>query len=67
MMSTSTDEEFRFGGLAVRFHVEGGASGGSVAVFAFDVPAEAKVAADLKTGREGIEFGSLIPTPAHWG
>ena len=42
-MSTSTREEIRIGQLAIRFHVEGEASGGSVAVFEFDVPVGAKV------------------------
>ena len=42
-MSTSTREEIRIGELAIRFLVEGGASGGTVAVFEFDVPAGAKV------------------------
>jgi quercetin dioxygenase-like cupin family protein len=36
-------EEIRIGQLAVRFLLEGHASGGSVAVFEFDVPAGAKV------------------------
>src|SRR5215470_13227193 len=36
-------EEIRLGGLAIRFLVEGHASGGSVAVFEFDVAAGAKV------------------------
>jgi quercetin dioxygenase-like cupin family protein len=38
-----TSEEIRIGELAIRFLVEGEASGGSVAVFEFDVPARAKV------------------------
>jgi quercetin dioxygenase-like cupin family protein len=42
-MATSTSEEIRIGELAIRFLVEGEASGGSVAVFEFDVPAGAKV------------------------
>jgi quercetin dioxygenase-like cupin family protein len=42
-MSTSTREEIRIGQLAIRFLVEGEASGGAVAVFEFDVPAGAKV------------------------
>jgi quercetin dioxygenase-like cupin family protein len=42
-MSTSTREEIKIGQLAIRFLVEGQASGGSVAVFEFDVPAGAKV------------------------
>jgi quercetin dioxygenase-like cupin family protein len=41
MMSTA--EEIRIGPLAIRFLLEGAASGGSLAVFEFDVPAGAKV------------------------
>ena len=36
-------EEIRIGQIAVRFRLEGEASGGSVAVFEFDVPAGARV------------------------
>jgi quercetin dioxygenase-like cupin family protein len=43
MMATSTSEEIRIGQLAIRFLLEGEQSGGSVAVFEFDVPAGAKV------------------------
>ena len=42
-MSTRTREEIRIGQLAIRFLVEGEASGGAVAVFEFDVPAGVKV------------------------
>jgi len=42
-MTTSTREQISIGPLAVRFLVEGEASGGTVAVFEFDVPAGAKV------------------------
>ncbi len=38
-----TIEEIRVGQLTIRFLLEGRASGGSVAVFEFDVPAGAKV------------------------
>jgi len=38
-------EEIRLGGMVVRFLVEGDQSAGSVAVFEFDVPSGAKVAA----------------------
>jgi quercetin dioxygenase-like cupin family protein len=41
-MST-TSEEIRFGQMAIRFLVEGEESGGSVAVFEFDVPAAGRV------------------------
>ena len=41
----STDEEIRTGQIAVRFRLEGEVSGGSVALFEFDVPAGARVPA----------------------
>jgi len=44
-MSTSMREEIRIGQMAIRFLVEGEESGGSVAVFEFDVPVGTKVAA----------------------
>ena len=44
-MATSTREEIRVGQMAIRFLLEGEESGGSVAVFEFDVPAGSKVAA----------------------
>jgi quercetin dioxygenase-like cupin family protein len=43
MSATSTQEEIRIGPLAIRFLLEGEASGGSAAVFEFDVPAKANV------------------------
>ena len=43
MSATSTRDEIKVGEVAVRFLVEGERSGGSVAVFEFDVPAGAKV------------------------
>ncbi|HEX4770634.1 MAG TPA: cupin domain-containing protein [Bryobacteraceae bacterium] len=42
-MTINKGEEIRVGQLAIRFLVEGIQSGGSVAVFEFDVPAGAKV------------------------
>jgi quercetin dioxygenase-like cupin family protein len=42
-MKTGTDEEIRLGQLVVRFLLEGSASGGSVAMFEFDVGVGAKV------------------------
>ena len=42
-MVTGTREEIQIGQLAIRFLLEGKASGGSVAIFEFDVPAGAKV------------------------
>jgi quercetin dioxygenase-like cupin family protein len=44
-MPTSTREEIKVRGMAVRFLLEGAESGGSVAIFEFDVPAGSKVAA----------------------
>ena len=45
MMATTMRDEITVGGMAIRFLVEGEESGGSVAVFEFDVPTGAKVAA----------------------
>jgi quercetin dioxygenase-like cupin family protein len=42
-MTTATSEEIRVGPLAIRFLVDGEASGGTAAVFEFDVPAGARV------------------------
>ena len=42
-MTTPASEEIRLGGLAIRFLLEGKASGGSVAMFEFDVASGAKV------------------------
>jgi len=42
-MTTIMREEIRIGQLAIRFLVEGRESGGSVALFEFDIPAGAKV------------------------
>jgi quercetin dioxygenase-like cupin family protein len=44
-MATSTREEIKVGPLAIRFLIEGEQSGGSVAIFEFDVPAGTQVAA----------------------
>jgi quercetin dioxygenase-like cupin family protein len=44
-MATMTREEIRVGQMAIRFLVEGEQSGGSVAVFEFDIPVGSKVAA----------------------
>jgi quercetin dioxygenase-like cupin family protein len=42
-MVANTTEEIRVGPMAIRFLLEGDASGGSVAVFEFDVPAGARL------------------------
>src|SRR3954451_18885309 len=44
-MTTNTREEIWVGQMAIRFLVEGEQSGGSVAMFEFDVPAGANLAA----------------------
>ena len=44
-MATGMREEIRVGQMAIRFLIEGEESGGSVAVFEFDVPVGTKVAA----------------------
>jgi quercetin dioxygenase-like cupin family protein len=44
-MATSATEDIKVGEMAIRFLVEGEQSGGSVAVFEFDVPAGWSVAA----------------------
>ena len=70
-MPTRTHEEIRIGQLAIRFLVEGEAAAGSVAVFEFDVPAGAKVAAahshdgydETIYGVEGILTWTVEGTP----
>ena len=44
-MTTSTHTEIKDGEMAIRFLLEGEQSAGSVAVFEFDVPAGARIAA----------------------
>src|SRR6516164_7128487 len=44
-MPTATSEEIRVGAMLIRFLVEGEASGGSVAMFECEVPANAKMPA----------------------
>ena len=57
-MATSTREEIKIGQLAIRFLVESEESGGSVAIFEFDVPAGAKVpAAHSHDGYEETIYG----------
>ncbi len=70
-MSTSTREEIRIGQMANRFVIEGEESGGSVAVFEFDVPAGSKVAAahshdgyeETIYGLEGVLTWTIEGTP----
>jgi quercetin dioxygenase-like cupin family protein len=57
-MSVSTPEEIKLGQIAVRFLLEGEASGGSVAVFEFDVLAGSKVpVAHSHDGYEETVYG----------
>jgi quercetin dioxygenase-like cupin family protein len=61
-MAAGTGEEIRIGGLTVRFLLEGAASGGSVAMFEFDVDARANMPVahshdgyeETVYGREGV-------------
>ena len=74
-MATSMREEIKVGELAIRFVVEGGQTAGSVAVFEFDVPAGAKVAAahshdgydETIYGLEGILTWTVEGTPTDVG
>jgi len=74
-MATSMREEIKVGELAIRFVVEGGQPAGSVAVFEFDVPAGAKVAAahshdgydETIYGLEGILTWTVEGTPTDVG
>jgi quercetin dioxygenase-like cupin family protein len=74
-MATGMREEIRVGGMAVRFLVEGDQSAGSVAVFEFDVPAGAKVAAahshdgyeETIYGLEGVLTWTIEGKPADVG
>jgi quercetin dioxygenase-like cupin family protein len=59
MNTTSMSGEIKVGDLAIRLLVEGEESGGSVAVFEFDVPAAARVpAAHSHDGYEETIYGS---------
>jgi quercetin dioxygenase-like cupin family protein len=57
-MTDGTGEEIRIGGLSIRFLVEGAASNGSVAMFEFDVDAQAALpAAHSHDGYEETIYG----------
>ena len=74
-MATSTRAEIRVGPMAIRFLVEGEQSGGSVAVFEFDVPAGTTVAAahshdgyeETIYGLEGVLTWTVEQTPTDVG
>ncbi|HEY1369763.1 MAG TPA: cupin domain-containing protein [Gaiellaceae bacterium] len=57
-MATTTHDAIRVGPLVIRFLVEGSSSGGSVALFEFDVPAGARLpAAHSHDGYEETIYG----------
>lgn len=74
-MSTNMCEEITIGPLAIRFLIEGETSGGSVAIFEFDVPAGAKVAGahshdgydETIYGLEGVLTWTVDGTPIDVG
>ena len=74
-MATGTHEEITVGELSIRFLLEGSQSAGSVAVFEFDVPAGAKVAAahshdgyeETIYGLEGVLTWTIEGTPTDVG
>jgi quercetin dioxygenase-like cupin family protein len=74
-MTTSTHEEIKVGEMTIRFLVEGEQSAGSVAIFEFDVPAGAKVAAahshdgygETVYGLEGVLTWTIEGTPTEVG
>jgi quercetin dioxygenase-like cupin family protein len=74
-MSTTMQEEIRIGQLAIRFVLEGRATGGSLAVFEFDVPAGAKVPVahshdayeETVYGLEGVLTWTVEGTPVEVG
>lgn len=74
-MRTEVRDEIRVGAMAIRFLVEGEESGGSVAVFEFDVPAGAKVPAghshdgyeETIYGLEGVSTWTVDGNPHQVG
>jgi len=74
-MPTSTGNDIRVGDMAIRFLLEGEQSGGAVAMFEFDVPAGARIAAahshdgydETIYGLEGVLTWTLEGTPTDVG
>ena len=74
-MAARTHEEIRVGDMAIRFLLEGERSAGSIAVFEFDVPAGAQVAAahshdgyeETIYGLDGVLTWTLEGTPIEVG
>jgi hypothetical protein len=61
---TDKSEEIRIGGLAIRFLIEDHASGGSIAMFEFDIAADAKVpAAHSHDAYEETNYGLTRERP----
>src|SRR5207247_10315759 len=75
MMATTMRDEIKVGGMAIRFLVEGEESGGSIALFEFDVPTGTKVAAghshdgyeETIYGLEGVLTWTIEGTPIDVG
>ena len=74
-MATSVSEEIKVGGMAIRFLVEGEQSGGALAIFEFEVPVGARVAAahshdgyeETIYGLEGVLTWTVEGTPTDVG
>jgi quercetin dioxygenase-like cupin family protein len=74
-MAMSTREEIKVGEMAIRFLLEGSETGGSVAIFEFDVPAGAKIAGahshdgydETIYGCEGLLTWTIEGTPTEVG
>jgi quercetin dioxygenase-like cupin family protein len=74
-VSTTVDQEIKVGAMAIRFLVDGAESGGSVAMFEFDVPVGTKVAAahshdayeETVYGLAGVLTWTLDGTPIDVG
>ncbi len=75
MVTTTMRDEIKVGGMAIRFLVDGEESGGSVAVFEFDVPTGTRVAAghshdgyeETIYGLEGVLTWTLEGAPIDVG
>jgi quercetin dioxygenase-like cupin family protein len=74
-MTTTVSEEITVGGMAIRFLVEGEQSGGSVAIFEFEVPVGTRLAAahshdgyeETIYGLEGVLTWTVDGTPIDVG
>jgi quercetin dioxygenase-like cupin family protein len=74
-MAATTREEITVEGMAIRFLIEGSQSAGSVAIFEFDVPSGARIAAahshdgydETIYGLEGVLTWTIDGTPTEVG